>query len=197
MKNFLLLACCLLLFSCSHKSQSSSKKAQAAQNDFRSKDFNNMLGAPNRKTFTISGTTTGTSSYWGGTPPTRELLERLATPKPLPHVPVYVRRGDTNLVKNEILALCTSDASGNFSFQLPAGQYCIVLGKKVTADIYQYSSQYLIVDTDCLEKWKATCDHAIQVKDQAISGLNINIHSNGFPGGHAIPCTYWNGPLPN
>lgn len=158
-----------------------------------------MLGGPNQKTYTISGQTTQTSSYWGGTPPDEGLLADLETPKPTPYTEVYVRRGDTNLVDNEIVALCTSDSLGNYSFQLPAGKYCIVSGFKLNLNLnlVQNGGRDVIIDMDCLQKWKTTCDHAIEVKDEAISNLNINQHSHGFPGGGNIPCTYWNGPIPN
>src|SRR4051812_11044433 len=74
---------------------------------------------------TVSGKVTQTSSYCGGARPSEEMMEQYNKPKPYAGKIFYVRKGKENNKKAVVLKFI-SDSAGNFSFQLPAGSYCII-----------------------------------------------------------------------
>ena len=72
----------------------------------------------------ISGRVLQTSSYCGGAAPPPELLQELATPKPLANKTLYIKNGTAN--SNSPSLPFTSDSEGRFTLALSAGAYCIV-----------------------------------------------------------------------
>jgi hypothetical protein len=148
------------------------------------------------KRITISGVVTQTSSYCGGIPPSKQLLKRLATPKPYPAKTFHVIKGDVNTVSREIVLSFTSDQQGAFSFQLSPGTYSIIVdeqAKPLNADDYKKGS--ISVDEACLKSWWAKPYQLLEVKDADIKGLKFEFHHRCFIR-YDIPCLRYTGPLP-
>jgi hypothetical protein len=129
--------------------------------------------------FTISGKVSQTSSYCGGAPPSKEMLEEFARPEPYSGKTFHVLKpkSKTSLLK------FTSDAQGNFSFSLPTGTYTIVLSEQLdknSVNKYRKDPEY-IVDETCLKTWWNKPYYVLTVKNKDVKGLAFEFHH---------PCSY-------
>ncbi len=153
------------------------------------------------KTFRLSGNVTYTSDYCGGAEPPETLLQELAKPRPYAGKKFYIRGGETNNLKSKILYTVVTDSLGNYSINLPVGNYCMI-------DEYRKDSTFIgallnntpesglyVTDKQCVKDWFNSCFYGFKISTGDISNINFNIHRDCFrPEG--IPCVAYTGPLP-
>jgi hypothetical protein len=102
---------------------------------------------------------TQTHSYCGGAKPPDELLQELATPRPLSGITFYIKNSDTNDYKPAIEVI--SNDSGIVYVLLKPGKYCLINDLKKDKNYYnellkryQKETQYYSpVNKECLDKW--------------------------------------------
>jgi hypothetical protein len=144
----------------------------------------------------VTGQVLHTRAYCGGAAPSEEMMERYRTPLPLPGLTLYLRSGRTNITTRAILDSTTTDAEGRFTFNLPAGEYCIITKARIKppspADYDR--SMYEIVD-DCVEELIVVCDATFSVADQDVEGLGLQLHKECFKEDFN-PCVRYIGPMP-
>ena len=158
-------------------------------------------GNANVKTYRVSGNITYSSDYCGGAYPSEAMLLQLANPTPYSGKVLFIRRTKTNDLSQPILYTLISDSLGNFSIDLPPGNYCLIdefrKDRAIFEKVYSKdSTNYLRVpDPQCLDDWFNSCLYGFTVSDYSISTIQINIHRTCFrPEG--IPCISYTGPMP-
>lgn len=146
---------------------------------------------------TISGKVTQTSSYCGGAMPTEEILQEMSKPVPYAGKVFYVRKGSVNNIKMPIVLSFTVNAKGEFSIDLPPGQYCLIQKEQVkTLNMKNYKSTTdLQIDENCLKEWWAKPYYAFQITDKNITDLKFNFYHACFVNSD-IPCIEYVGPMP-
>jgi len=118
-------------------------------------------------TMTIAGKIDNNSEYNGGPPPPQELLDALAVYHPSANQLFYVRNAANYVPFSPTISTFTTDAAGNYSLNLPVGNYAIVSQEKydfeqnalATADcVYLQQPDYLltVVSTPQLYNWSYT-----------------------------------------
>lgn len=161
----------------------------------------NDLGRHRKKTFKLSGKITYTSDYCGGPPPSSIILDRLAIPSPYLGKTFYIRAGERNNLSSPILCTFVTDSLGNYSIELPQGNYCIIdefrKDTSFMTDIYKVDPyNYIHVEnSECLKEWFNSCFYGFAISNHNITNVNFNIHRICFrPEG--VPCISYNGPIP-
>jgi hypothetical protein len=148
------------------------------------------------KSYSASGVITRTDDYCGGVRPSEEKLEQMRAPHPANNIILLVRSGKTNLVGSPVLYRDTTDAQGKFQFQLPPGEYCMVLLEKENARNKNFFTQEFVeVDKNCDANWLTQCDLTFSVKDHNVEGLQFALHRRCLVNTWS-PCAQWKGPLP-
>ena len=142
------------------------------------------------KTFTISGTVFTQGEYCGGAVPSEEQLH--PKPAPAPALVLYVREGNVNTGSKKLVDSVTSDANGNFSLQLPAGNYCFVEGWKKGRLVMPKDDQFSSWDTACYRENYSSCDFSLDVK-AATDSVKIILPRHCA---WSQPCCSYHGPLP-
>ena len=136
------------------------------------------------KLVTVSGLVTATSTYFGGVPPSLELMKALATPKPLANFNLFIKEGIVNSEKSKIYKSIKTDDSGRFTVLLKVGQiYCFVNQEKALPFKVPPINQYTDWDIDCLKLQYATPDFILVVKEKENRFVSINYHDD-----HTQPC---------
>ena len=200
MKNLLYLLLALTLVACTPKATSTSTTAKDSETTTTEAQVNPSPQKPDPKVnvntnkFRVSGTVTYTANYCGGAAPSEEMLAEMRQPKPRFGQELLVRSGDFNSF-GRLLARATTKEDGSFEFFLAPGDYCIVIAQKESADMVPKSSEYIHVDTECYNKWMATCDLSFRLADREISGLSLNLHQACFTNSYST-CVQWDGPMP-
>ena len=69
-------------------------------------------------------------SYCGGAAPPQELLDELAIFHASANQTFYIRKGNSNTPFTPVYKTFTTDALGNYSVQLPAGNYAVISEEK-------------------------------------------------------------------
>lgn len=149
------------------------------------------------KTVKISGKITMTSSYCGGAAPPQELLNELATPRPVAGMKLYVRKGSSNS-NGPVVAADTTAADGSFSFDLPPGTYCILSEEQLKPlDAKDISKEPYVVVTseECLKKWWSEGLRILEVGDKNIKDVDFQFYGRCFISS-LCPCLRYDGPLP-
>lgn len=151
----------------------------------------------------ITGRVTYTKSHCGGVRLTEEQMNEMRTPRPLAGKKLYIKKGNTNTFDNtKIVAEVTADEKGEFTLELPPGEYLIVDEKKKDTAYYnqilkEYSKptdMYSAADSVCMKTWYQTPELIFTVK----KGQKIKPEVN-FPNRcswNTIPCAHYKGPLP-
>ena len=147
------------------------------------------------KRFTVSGKVLYTSGYCGGAAPTPDMEAEAKLPKPRFGQELIVRTGETNTLNSRVLARTTTKEDGSFSFQLPPGEYCIVISQKENLAQMPKNSDYIQVDDDCYKKWMAQCDIGFMLRDRDVTDIKVILHQACFTNSYST-CVEWNGPLP-
>ena len=101
----------------------------------------------------VSGHIVHTSDYCGGPPPPEELLEELATEKPLTNTTFYVRSGTSNDVTAPVITEFTTNDDGAFAILAADGDYVAVTAAKLNA----YTDPFWGNTPEC-QMWLATPD---------------------------------------
>lgn len=107
--------------------------------------------------------------------------------------------------KGRVAARFKTDSRGSFTTSLPAGAWCVVLGKhEPTQEQPLPESQPSApvrsphLDAECLARLahpEPGCDAQWTVTDRPLTGVRLTLHSsNSCPQPWANPC--WRGPLP-
>lgn len=147
---------------------------------------------------TVKGKLMQTSKYCGGAKPSEEILKDAATPKPYEGKVFYVRVGKKNSTKAEVITSFTTDANGEFSFQITPGTYSIIQEKQLnaltSADL-RSSDPNTKVDSKCMKNWWVKPFHLLVVKTENITIPDWTIHHPCFVSGD-IPCIKYVGPMP-
>ena len=148
--------------------------------------------------YSVQGTLTQSSSYCGGVHPTEEEEMEYKRPRPM-NTWLYVRSGKTNRQDSPIIDSAKTDQFGKYSFELPPGDYVIIMPEQRTKEsIARYrdmENDFLEVDELCLLGWWKSGLFQISIIDSAITGLNHNFHSRCFVP-VAVPCMSYSGPYP-
>ena len=123
--------------------------------------------------YSIKGIVTQTSSFCGGMPPKKEMIQELQTPKPIIEKKLFVKKGKKNLIRRKIVKEILTDSSGHFSLSLPAGTYCIVEDYKTKKF---ESSEKSIKEIKCAEKQWSQCDYTFCLPEDHNKTIKINYH---------------------
>lgn len=183
MLKFILISVVGLLMACS-----TSKQVDSSENQV--------------ETFDVAINTTTTEVYCGGARPSEEILEELRTPKPAPNVKIYLRKGDTNNIKNKIDYQLMSNDSGVVKTSLPAGTYSIVFENKKDQNTYndlldKYgsgTSYQTPIDTNCLKTFFAQPNGVLIVEENNENKITVNrVMKCQWT---SIPCSHYKGDLP-
>ena len=146
------------------------------------------------KKYSVSGKVTQTYSYCGGAAPSKQILDKLATPEVYTNKRFYIRAGKINSVKARIVKSFTTGNDGTFSIELEPGTYSIILEEqfhKIKAGDYAKQNQH--ADEQCLQKWWKKPYYIIEIRDRNINNLVFNFHHNCFVSDD-IPCLEYTGP---
>lgn len=149
------------------------------------------------QTFTINGKVTQTWAYCNGAAPNEGMLEEAARPKPYNGKIFFLRKGKVNSIKEPVILSFTVNASGTFSFQLPAGIYSFFQEpqlKSFNKKDYALGS-YTNEEIECLKKWWVQPYYILEIKDKDITNLKFEFHHQCFSL-NDIPCLQYTGPMP-
>jgi hypothetical protein len=86
---------------------------------------------------TIVGLIENNQSYCGGAAPPQELLDELAIFHASANQTFYIRKGNFNTPFTPVYKTFTTDALGNYSVQLPAGNYAVISEEKYFTELFQ------------------------------------------------------------
>lgn len=89
-------------------------------------------------TQTVTGHIENNAEYRGGANPPDFLLEELAVYKPSSNQTFYVRNADNYAPFTAVLYTFNTDANGNFSIDIPEGNYAVICADKYN---FEQSSQ--------------------------------------------------------
>jgi hypothetical protein len=147
--------------------------------------------------YRVSGKVVQTSEYCGGARPTEEMEAEFALQKPYPGKVLYVKKGNKNSLKKPVLFKFISNEAGEFSFDLPAGEYVILQEEQLDClDIKKFkTNEYTTVDEACLKTWWKTPLKMLVIKKSAVNDLLFAFHHPCFVQGD-VPCLRYNGPTP-
>lgn len=156
----------------------------------------------NSKKFDVIINATTTQAYCGAIEPSQELIDELNTPIPAPNVNLYLRKGDTNDIENEIEHKFLTDDSGQVKVKLPAGTYSIVFENKKNKSVYndllekygKETSHQTAIDKECLNKFFAEPNGVLVVKENGENIISANRRKRCQ--WTKIPCSHFTGPLP-
>ena len=123
--------------------------------------------------YNISGIVTQTSSFCGGMPPKKEVLQELLSPKPFSEKKLFVKKGKKNSLKQIIIKEIKTDSDGSFNLSLPAGTYCIV--EELKTKKIKLSTN-TIRERKCMEKQWTNCDYTFRLPDDKNKSIKINYH---------------------
>lgn len=147
-------------------------------------------------TFLITGMVTQTSGYCGGTPPSKEVLLELSTPKPSPGAAIFIRPGSINTGADDAIIKVVTDENGEWMVNLPAGKYCLVGADKSPEATRPVSADsYTTMDTECWENWITGCDISFEVTNEPVNVGQLNYNKRCFVGTRC-PCVQYSGPIP-
>lgn len=165
-----------------------------------SKEVKSSKGDLERYDVTINATTT--QAYCGGAKPSEEVLEELNTPKPASNVKIYLRKGDSNNIDNDIDFEFTTNDSGRVETRLPEGKYSIVFENKKDRATYdslleKYGKETVsqtAIDTNCLSQFFAEPNAVLEVKKGAQNNITVNrlLRCQWTN----VPCSNYKGQLP-
>lgn len=145
---------------------------------------------------TISGKVTQSSQYCGGAEPDPEILQQMNAKQKYAGKKFYIRKDTLNSSKKPIELSFTSDANGNFSFQLPPGTYMILLEEQIKEpDVKKYNSPSQNVNEKCLTDWWKKPYYVLVIGDKDITGLDFHFYHRCFINTD-IPCLSYIGPMP-
>ena len=147
----------------------SSAGSGAAKTDGETTDKNEA------KTYKVAGQLMSTRDYCGGARPPEDLLKEYRTPKPFPGMTIYARSGEANTGPVKAEFSTDTDGEGRFSFDLPAGTWCILIAEKAARELYG-GGPNIEVDQECYQEWMATCDQVITVKEGPVEAVNLQLH---------------------
>jgi hypothetical protein len=165
-----------------------------------SKEFDNSGNQAEKYEVVISATTT--QAYCGGVSPTEEMLKEFNTPSPAPNVKLYLRKGDSNNIKNDIDYELTTNDSGRVETSLPQGTYSIVFENKKDLSTYdallkkygKETSYQTPIDTNCLTQFFVKTNAVLVVGDKKENAISVN---RRIPcQSTRIPCSKYKGELP-
>lgn len=151
---------------------------------------------PALPTFTLSGKILLVESYCGGAAPSKELLDEIRNPKPCLEKYFFIKKGDANSAKNPVIDVINVDSTGQFSFQLKQGSYCIIQDfqtKPINLEKYKTGNNFEYQGDDCMRKYWADCYQTIELKEN-INDLIITVYKKCFGDGN--PCMIYTGPMP-
>jgi hypothetical protein len=159
--------------------------------------FSSLMCASTKKIskakFHVTGSIMETRSYCGGAQPTQEMLERYKIPTGIPFGKLFVKQGTMNNENAESIDTINADVNGNFSINLPAGNYCLVEEWKSKPFHLPLNNKNQTVDTACYRNLYNTCDYELNVADTNIDSIKIIFHRTCF---YNQPCISYHGPLP-
>ena len=145
---------------------------------------------------------TTTQVYCGGVGPSEEVIKELNTPTPSPNVKLYLRKGDSNDIENEVDYQFLTDDSGKVIMSLPAGMYSIVFENKKDRATYdallekygKETSYQTAIDTNCLRQFfvQPNAVLIVEEKNENIITVNRRLHCQWT----RIPCSNYKGDLP-
>ena len=150
----------------------------------------------NAKTFKVTGHITIVKPYCGGAAPSKEILAESRKAQPYAKQALLVRKGKTNALSTGLVTRAVTDANGDFSLQLPDGDYCIVLVEKENARAADFNANgYMVIDEKCDSKWLTQCEMSFTVANKNVSGLRLGLEKKCMLNTMS-PCITYDGPLP-
>lgn len=131
-----------------------------------------------------------------------ERYKELRKPRVYPGKKLFVKKGKLNDIKKKAILEIVSDSTGNFSFSLPPGDYCIVDEYKKDKTNYnkllnqhkEETKNYSAISASCLKEWFKTPDAVIAVPSTGLDSVVITFHDKCA--WNTIPCVTYRGPVP-
>lgn len=144
--------------------------------------------------FKVTGSIMQTVSYCGGAVPTKEMLIKARTPAGIPFGKLFIRNATANTNSVTITDSIQADATGNFSMDLPAGNYCLVEEWKTKPFTLPLNTKVQTVDSACYRKLYDACDYELHISDKDITDIKIVFHRPCF---YNQPCISYKGRMPH
>jgi len=159
-----------------------------------------LTGSPGKEkkvTQTITGKITTSGSYCGGMAPSEEMLRNVQATRPMSGFMIYVKKGTENKLSAPILDSTYTNSNGEYSFNLPKGEYVLLQKNQLDKSIFETykSSKWLQVDSECMESWWKKGLISITVENENIDSLNFHFRKRCFVPEY-IPCLRYTGPYP-
>ena len=158
--------------------------------------------ASKAKKYVVEISVTSTARFCGGIKPSPEMIRVIQTPRALVQKKLYIKRGDKNTFKSEVILETCTDTLGKLKLLLPPGRYLIVDELKKDRIYYnslikrhlQATKEYSPIDRICLRNWFEQPDFVFEVTNSDSSLLTLNFQ---MPcSWDEIPCIQYYGPKP-
>src|ERR1700733_9194781 len=107
--------------------------------------------------FHVSGAIMQTTSYCGGAPPGRKIMDSFIKTKGIPFGKLFVKAGLANAEYAPVMDTIRADANGNFSIYLPAGNYCLLEEWKAKPFKLPLNTANQKVDSACFRNLYNAC----------------------------------------
>lgn len=123
-------------------------------------------------------------SFCGGARLTYKQEKAIRTPHPLSGKKLYIRKGDTNKLKNPVIDSIVTGDSGYFSLSLPPGSYCIIDKQKVDSAYYksiikEYATNHKYTskaNVKCLDQWLSKPEYTFTVIRGTANHIKITFY---------------------
>jgi hypothetical protein len=143
--------------------------------------------------FHVAGSIMQTASYCGGAQPSQEILDSFNTPRGIPFEKLFIKEGLTNGESSNIVDTVIANANGNFSIDLPRGNYCFVEEWKSGAFKLPLKSKDQTIDSSCYKNLYNTCDFQLNIENKDVENIKIIFHRKCS---FNQPCIPFHGSLP-
>lgn len=152
------------------------------------------IACAKKKTVTVTIYVTQTSDYCGGAAPSEEILQRLATPMPLPGKTICIKNGVRNYATNPVYKTVVADENGKIVIELPYNKIFSLWDQSKTKPfVLPPNTQYLQWDRACLYQKYMTPEKVIKTSKKENIEISINFHNACF---YRPYCGTYSGPLP-
>lgn len=116
------------------------------------------------KVYTLSGKIAHTRSYCAGIAPPPGALDKQKIPQPYANRTLFVKQGTGDWASKAIFHKFSTDENGNFSVELPQGDYGIFIESKIA----EYDNKYAQGQgKDSCAKWRSKPDITWKIEKNA------------------------------
>ncbi len=141
-------------------------------------------------------------AHCGGARMTEEMYNEFSKPIFYANKKLFIKKGKWNDLKKKPILEFISDSTGNFSFSLPPGEYCIVDEYKNDKTNYnkllnkfkEPTLHYSAISSSCLKEWFKTPAAVLNIPSSGLNNFVITFYDECS--WNKVPCATYHGPLP-